>query len=213
MKHNPYILVVEDHDIVASALELLITDHFHSATVRKVNAFPKALRLLESGQMADLIILDVDIPGGESYGMVASLRDKQPNVRILIFTGQDEKKHALKFLGVGANGFVPKNSDKSEVGLAIRTVMNDQKFVTAAAQQLITHNFFEKLNPAKSTSETPLSPREKEVLELLLQGKWTKEIASELKLKLTTVSTHKSRIFEKMEVTNVIELFKKLDRQ
>jgi two-component system, NarL family, invasion response regulator UvrY len=97
MKHNPYILVVEDHDIVASALELLITDHFHSATVRKVNAFPKALRLLESGQMADLIILDVDIPGGESYGMVASLRDKQPNVRILIFTGQDEKKHALKF--------------------------------------------------------------------------------------------------------------------
>jgi two-component system, NarL family, invasion response regulator UvrY len=92
-------------------------------------------------------------------------------------------------------------------------VMNDQKFVTAAAQQLITHNFFEKLNPAKSTSETPLSPREKEVLELLLQGKWTKEIASELKLKLTTVSTHKSRIFEKMEVTNVIELFKKLDRQ
>lgn len=213
MKHNQQILIVEDHDIVSSALSMIITDHLGDVVIHIVNSFPKALHLMKSGKVLDLIILDVDIPGGESYGMVSTLRDIQPDVRILIFTGQDERKHALRFFGVGANGYVPKAGPKEEIGIAIRTVLGGKRYVSPVVQQMITHSFFEKIDPAKMVAQPLLSPRENEVLDLLLKGKWTKEIASELRLKLTTVSTHKSRIFEKMGVSNVIELFKRLNKE
>ncbi|WP_149244368.1 response regulator transcription factor [Dyadobacter sp. 32] len=210
MKNNLQILIVEDHKIVASALESIITDHFSNAAVQIAYSLPSALVLLETKKLMDLVILDIGVPGGGSYGMIATLRSKQPGVRILVFTGQDEERYALRFLSAGANGFIPKSSAKEEIGLAIRTVLNNKRYVTPVVQDLITNSYFTKLNLETIAPNNPLSQREREVMELLLQGKWTKEIATELNLKLTTVSTHKSRIFEKLQVTNVIDLFKKI---
>jgi len=211
MKFDPNVLIIEDHDIVAAAVEIILVENFSKAVIQKSGSFQKALKLLETGPFIDLIILDVDIPGGESYRMIERLRKVQPNVRILVFTGQDERQHAIRFLKAGANGFLAKTDPVEECAVAARMILNDKKYVSEVVQQLITNSFFEKSAVAEDLGESLLSPRENEVLELLMQGKWTKEIAVELNLNPTTVSTHKARIFQKMEVTNVIDLFKKIN--
>ena len=96
-----------------------------------------------------------------------------------------------------------------QIGVAIITVLNDKKYMTELVRQQVTDSFFNKVSGHADPEPAALSPRETEVLDLLMEGKWVKEIAMKLNLKLTTVSTHKTRIFEKMQVSNIIELYKK----
>jgi two-component system, NarL family, invasion response regulator UvrY len=210
MKQDPQVLIIEDHDIVTAAVEIVLKENFPRATIQKAGTFQKGVKLLSAAPPKDLIILDVDIPGGESYRMIELLRNIQPKVRILIFTGQEESRHAIRFLKAGANGFLSKMAPLEECATAMKMILNDKKYVSDAVQQMITDSFFNKA-PVIDDSDLSLSPRENEVLELLMQGKWTKEIANELNLNPTTVSTHKAKIFQKMDVSNIIELFKKLN--
>lgn len=211
MKPDPHILIIEDHDIVTAAVEMVLLENFPKAIIQKAGSFPKASKLLGADPTIDLVILDVDIPGGQSYLMVQKLRKIQTDVRILIFTGQEEQHHAIRFLKAGANGFLSKNAPLEDCSVAVRMILNNKKYVSEAVQQLITNSLFEKTVNGEDEGNSALSKRETEITELLLQGKWTKDIASALNLNPTTVSTHKAKIFQKMGVSNVIDLFKKLN--
>ncbi|PWJ56921.1 DNA-binding NarL/FixJ family response regulator [Dyadobacter jejuensis] len=207
----PRVLILEDHEIVASAVVALLEEQLPGTVTLRSNTFSKGLELLEKSQPVDLVILDVNLPGGGNISMLTALRDIQPGVKILIFTGQEDHRIALQFLSAGANGFLTKDSSEEEIGLAITKVLAGRKYMTEAIQQSVAESFFNKIDPRFNGENTVLSGREQQVMELLLEGKQTKQIAQELDLKLTTVSTHKGRIFEKMQVTNVIELFRKLN--
>jgi two-component system invasion response regulator UvrY len=210
MTTTPHILILEDHEIVTTSLRNVIIETIPDSQIYTAGSFPKGLEILNSGNHFDLILLDIQLPGGLSYGMISALRNLQPAVRILVFTGNEEPKHALNFLSAGANGYLCKNVSLTEIAGAIRTVMEGKKYMTDQVHQLVAESFFKKISPSKVFENDALSPRELEVLQLLLEGKLSKHIAQELNLKITTVSTHKTRIFEKMQVTNIIELFRKL---
>ncbi|WP_254561374.1 response regulator [Dyadobacter diqingensis] len=203
------ILIVEDHAIVRMGIDFLITDMFQQVDVQQAASFTLALTLLQKNKF-DLIILDINIPGGEHSRMINSIRAIQDNARILVFSGSEEEIYALHYLHAGANGFLSKGSSEDEYKVAINAVINDGKYISSKVQQLMVQNILDN----KYVSSNPLedlSKRELEVMHLLVQGKWTKEIATILDLKETTISTYKSRIFEKLDVTNVIEMFKKLE--
>ncbi|TDE14430.1 response regulator [Dyadobacter psychrotolerans] len=214
MTQHGHILMIEDHEIVVSAVKTILKTYYPKTILHAAGNFQKGLRLLETGPAVDAVILDLDIPGGDSTKMIGALRQMQQDVPILIFTGQDEERYALRFLSAGANGFLSKNAPLEECVTALQAVVNHGKYVSKSVQQIITNNFFDRrISPKETKDHTELSHRENEILALLLEGKWTKEIATELKLKLTTVSTHKARIFKKMDVSNVIELFKKSKKE
>ncbi len=203
------ILIVEDHAIVRMGIDFLITDMFQQVDVQQAASFTLALTLLQKNKF-DLIILDINIPGGEHSRMINSIRAIQDNARILVFSGSEEEIYALHYLHAGANGFLSKGSSEDEYKVAITAVINDEKYISSKVQQQMVKNILDS-KYASSNPLEDLSKRELEVMYLLIQGKWTKEIATILDLKETTISTYKSRIFEKLEVTNVIEMFKKLE--
>jgi two-component system invasion response regulator UvrY len=211
MNSDPHFLIIEDHAIVIAAVEMVLKANFSEARIQNAKTFTAGLQILESNRPIDLIILDMDIPGGESYKMIEILRGIQPDVKVLIFTGHEEERHALRFLKAGANGFLSKNAPLEDCGTAVKIVLSDKKYVSEQVQQLITNSFFDKPTVNPSNESIALTPRESEVLEMLLQGKWIKQIATALNLNPTTVSTHKAKIFQKLDVKNVIELFKKLN--
>lgn len=210
MHTTRHILILEDHDIVTASLLNIIKETIPDSQIHTAGSFPKGLEILKSGIDFDLIILDIQLPGGQSYGMISLLKSLQPAVQILVFTGNEEPKHALNFLSAGANGYLCKNASIAEIPNAIHTVLEGKKYMTDQVHQLVAESFFKKISPSKVFENDALSPREMEVLQLLLEGKLSKHIAQELNLKITTVSTHKTRIFEKMQVTNIIELFQKI---
>ena len=203
------ILLVEDHSIVRMGVKLLIEDFMPSVVIIEVGTFNETLKMLHSRHF-DLVILDIRIPGGEAFNMIPRIRSVQEKVKILIFSSQEEELYAIHYVKAGANGFLPKDTSNEELERAVTSVLNGGTYITNAVQvQLVNSTLMER-----ESRESPLeilSNRELEIVDMLLTGKWTKDIAIDLNIKESTVSTYKARIFEKLEVTNVLELFKKVE--
>jgi DNA-binding NarL/FixJ family response regulator len=203
------ILIVEDHPLIQMGLKLLISESESKATVVQCDSFQEGMRLLDQEKF-DLLILDIDIPGGANIKMMTMIRNKQPDIVILIHSGYDEQIYALPYIKAGANGFLSKQASHEEFKTALKAVMGKGKYVSYQVQQILLNtirenNFGKVMNPI-----TSLSPNEMRVMQLLTEGKWTKEIAAIMNVKENTVSTYKRRIFTKLDVVDSIELSKKV---
>jgi two-component system, NarL family, invasion response regulator UvrY len=205
MKH---ILLVEDHSIVRLATLFIIRDILSEVRLWEADNFTDALQIVSS-QKIDLILLDINIPEGEGFQMIDKFRRLQPEILILMFSGVDELIYATHYIRAGANGFLSKNSSTEEIRTAISTVLENRRYMSAEVQQI----FLQDQPRPQIRHGNPLaalSQRELEVMDLLLQGKWTKEIATFLNITGSSVSTYKARIFEKLGVSTVIELYQRV---
>ncbi|WP_353717624.1 response regulator transcription factor [Dyadobacter sp. 676] len=196
------ILLVEDHDIVRIATGMLIQEMMSDVVVESAANFKDAMRAVSSGTY-QLIILDLNIPGTDHLLTIEKLRARQPDVPVLVFSGQKEELYGLHCIRAGAAGFVSKESKASELQEAIRVVLNGQKYLSplVRAQLVASMQQHRVSDPAEL-----LSARELIVMEMLLEGEWTKDIARKLNLKSTTISTFKTRIFKKLGVDNLLDL-------
>lgn len=198
------ILIAEDHAIVRVGTKHVIQSIWQDVEVTGVDTFVKVLSMLDE-KTFDLIILDINIPGGNSLKMINTIRKKQPRIKILVFSGYDEKLYAVPALQAGADGYASKDASKDEFAEALESIFQNKKYLSQSMQQ----ESINKLIGAKETTKKPLSTlsaRETEILQLLLKGYSTSQIGDSLKLHLSTVSTYKMRIFEKLGVKNIIEL-------
>lgn len=206
--HEPKnVLIIEDHEIVVWALQRVVAKVVEHATIYTASELKDGLEIL-SGQRADLIIFDIGVPGGNTPEAIGWFREIQPDVSVLIHSGLPEKDHSVTYLTAGANGFVSKNSPMADISVAIETVMRGKKYISPLTYEVMADSILnETVSIKKKRQPLRLTDREHEVIKLLLAGKWTKEIADELGLKITTISTHKAHIFEKFGVHNPIDLF------
>jgi len=204
------VLIIEDHPIVAFTLSRIVRERIANAEIIMADSFGEGVSLMQQGMQVGLVMLDVNLPDTKSHHMVPALRSIQQNVPILVFTGNEKHTTALGFLNAGANGYLTKNQPIREVGIAIQAVLSGQRYITQDVKKIFGTEFFTSYVPNSTPLKIELSPRELEVLALLLDGKQTKQISLQLSLKLTTVSAHKARIFDKFQVSNVIDLFKKV---
>jgi len=205
MKH---ILLIENHSVVRLATLFIIRDVLPAVTPWETDNFTDALQIIAT-QKLDLILLDINIPDGEGFQMIGKIRRLQPDVLILVFSAVEEDIYAIHYLKSGANGFLSKTSSTQEIRNAIIAVLVNGRYVSDAVQQALLRS-----NPVSEVRQsnplTALSQRELEVMDLLLQGKWTKEIATLLDITGSSVSTYKARIFEKLGVNTVIELYQRV---
>lgn len=205
------ILIVDDHFIVRSGMSLLLENEIEGVEVFGANDFPEAIAELERVNF-DLIILDINLPGGKKHNMIDDLRELQRDVKILIFSAHEEEIYAFRYIQAGANGYLNKLSESDTIVKAIKAVLETGKYISADILDKFisfSQNKKENSNPLEE-----LTQREFEIAELLVKGYGNLEIANELDIKMTTVSTHKLNIFKKAHITNIIELselFKKFN--
>lgn len=197
------ILIVDDHFIVRSGMSLLLENEIEGIQVFGANDFPEALVELEKN-FFDLVILDINLPGGKKYYMIDDLREIQKEVKILIFSAHEEDIYAFRYIQAGANGYLNKLSESDTIVKAVKTVLEAGKYISVDILEkfiAFSQNRGENSNPLEE-----LTQREFEIAELLVKGFGNLEIANELDIKMTTVSTHKLNIFKKAHITNIIEL-------
>lgn len=198
------ILVAEDHPLILTGIQHLLAEYRPDAVVTAATDFPKAITLLEK-QKFDLLIMDIDLPGGDTVGMVQAVRLRQPGVPILVCSSYDEQLYALPFLKAGANGYISKTAVNYDFAQAVDQVLSGRTYASPEVMQ----NAFRQLFSAGSAEEqkiSKLSERELEVARLLVKGASTKIISERLSLSPSSVSTYKAKIFERLGVSNVIEL-------
>lgn len=201
------ILLVEDHDIVRIATRMLIQEMIGGAVVDTAANFKEAVQAVSS-DVYQLIILDLNIPGTDHLLTIEKIRSLQPATPVLVFSGQKEELYGVHCIRAGAAGFVSKESKATELQEAIRVVLGGRKYLSPVVRAQLLNAMTQQgaSNPAEL-----LSAKELVVMEMLLEGKWTKDIAGQLNLKSTTISTFKTRIFKKLGVTNLLDLAKRVE--
>lgn len=197
-------LIADDHVVVRQGVSLIIKEMFLSAMVYKAATFNDTFKILQEVKI-DLLILDVNFPDGNSLNILAEIKAIQPDIKILIFSALEENIYAMRYLNAGASGYLTKESSEDEMKRAINAMISSGKYMTQNIKDRILDSYISK----KPTNPLDvLSNREMEVACLFVKGYGNLEILEILKIKKTTVSTYKNRIFEKLEINNLAELIK-----
>lgn len=198
---NKKILIVDDHLVVRLGLELLLSDFFENLEFYAAETFEECLKKIEKLDF-DLIVLDINLPDGEKTEMVKKIKMINRNLKILVFSAHEEVSLAARYIKAGAEGFVSKLSDDTVVLSSVKEILAGNVFYSDEIKKAI--KYVETIDLDLEMSK--LSKREFEVAKLLVKGYGNLEISNKLEIKMSTVSTYKLRIFEKLHITNTIEL-------
>lgn len=198
------ILIAEDHPLVQIGIENILHEHMQEIMVFTAEKFSSVLSLIEKHKF-DLLILDINIPEGDSVEMIHTLRYKQPKLPILICSSYDEHLYAISFLKAGVNGYISKRAPKEEFKVALEYVLGGKIYVSPVLLQS-TLNLLVNSKNMESPVEERLSEKELEISKLLVKGYPTKTVSEILHLSSSSVSSYKARIFKKLKVVNIVEL-------
>ena len=199
---KPRILLADDHRIVAEGLKSLLAEEFELAgIVEDGRAMVKAARELRP----DVIVADISMPLLNGIDALAQLKQDDPSVRVVFLTMHRNAAYARRALEAGAAGFVLKHSASAELVLAVRAALQGRTFVTPdlAAELMRTAKQGPQGHPDPVAAMTP---RQREILQLLAEGKSAKEIAAVLGLSARTIEDHKYRLMESLGIENSAEL-------
>lgn len=151
----------------------------------------------------DVLVLDLNLPGRGGLDVLASLREANSPIRVLVVSMFAEDQYAIRCLRAGAHGYLNKAGDPGDLVTAVRTIAQGRKYVTAAVSEMLVENL---ASPSTETLHASLSERELQTLLKIASGKRLSDIADELMLSPKTVSVYRSRLLEKLKLTNNAEL-------
>jgi len=196
------IAVADDHSAVRLGMKYVIHEWMPEAVVHFAETVPRLLRLL-SVETIDIVVLDINIPGGNNFHMIRMIKDVREDVKILVLSTYEKDLYALRYIDAGADGYLQKDCDEDAIRDALNAIHTGKKYVSSEVRE---HLLQSRLNGGAASQDNPigqLTNRELEVCRLLMDGKGVGEIAKALFLHTSTVGTYKSKIFEKLGVTNV----------
>lgn len=201
------ILVADDHEIVRHGLIALIKSHQGWEICAEADNGRQAVQLAKE-LTPDVAILDIGMPtlnGLEATHLI--LRDN-PRVKVLILTINDTDQAVRAVLDAGARGFLLKSDAAKELIAAVEALQNNKTFFTARVAEMVLSGFLDRSHGSSKQIPTlpTLTPRERQVVQLLAEGKSTKEVASNLDLSVKTAETHRSNIMRKLNLHSVSEL-------
>ncbi len=199
------VLIADDHEIIRRGLKSLIFDFWTGVEVIYASTLEETL--LEAERMPHLIIIDVNLPGGNNLKVVDQIKAVLPGAKILVFSSLNENIYAVPYLKAGASGYLTKNAEESEIVIAITTILAGSRY----SSRNVKENMFNSiLGNDTDNPFTKLSGRELEVAELLSKGVGVLDISNQLNLQMGTVSTYKLRLFQKLKIKSIIELAEKM---
>jgi DNA-binding NarL/FixJ family response regulator len=196
---RPKVLLADDHAIIAEALARLIGDV--ADLVGRVN---DGVSLLEETRRLrpDIVVADITMPGMSGIDAMRQLKAEGSNARFIFLTIHTEARLAAEAMRSGASGYLLKQAAGNELFDAIQAVASGRTYLTP----LITGDVLRNLAAPPETAERELTPRQRDVLRLLAQGKRMKEIAAELDISVRTVENHKAHLLQVLSLASTADL-------
>ena len=197
------VLIIEDHSIVIKGLKIIFEKEFVGYSPDIVSSMAEMMKALKNNDYC-LAILDMQLEDGVSLNIIPDVIKLYPSLAILIFTGYPEEVYAQRLFSYGVKGYLNKNSEEREIIYALHTILAGKTYFSENYKNILLGK-----NENPRSSENPfdlLSQRELETALLMLQGKRSSEICSELNIQPSTVTTYKIKIFTKLGVNNVVDL-------
>jgi DNA-binding NarL/FixJ family response regulator len=201
------VLLADDHQLFRDGLRSLLQCAPGFEVIGEAADGLEAVRLTATLR-PDVVLLDVSMPGLNGVEATRSIVAKAPGTRVLIVSMHADRRFVAETLRVGAAGYLLKDSAFPEVVRAIEAVMAGHVFLSPAITDVVAQDFAARGRPPESSAFRLLTPREREVLQLLTEGIATKELAGKLSVSVKTVETHRRQIMDKLGLHSVAELTK-----
>jgi two-component system, NarL family, invasion response regulator UvrY len=196
--------IADDHPIVREGLKQVIAKTSDLSVVMEASDGQEVLEKLRKTPV-DLLLLDISMPVRNGMDILKQLRTKWPKLSILILSAHPESQYAMRVFRLGASGYLTKEGAPKELIGAIRTILSGKRYISDALAQHLAVNLDEATDRAPHEK---LSDRELEVLCMIASGKPLTAIANNLFLSVKTVSTYRTRILEKLQLTTNADLIR-----
>jgi two-component system response regulator NreC len=200
------IALADDHKLMRSGLRVLLEQQPDLTVVGEASDGREAVALVAS-QRPDVLVMDIGMPSLNGIEAAAQITQSNPEAAIVMLSMHSDESYVLRALKAGAKGYLLKDSAEADLIRAVRAVAEGKSFFSPAVSKVLLDDYVRKLK--RSGTEDPydlLTPREREVLQLVAEGKSNKEVAQLLNLSVYTVETHRSNIMEKLNLHGVPEL-------
>jgi DNA-binding NarL/FixJ family response regulator len=196
------VAIVDDHAIVRAGFREMLADELGFAVAFEAASGEEALaRVLEIG--CDVLLLDLALPGQSGVDVLRTLRQRHPDVHVLVLTGYPEERYALTMIRHGAEGYLCKECGRDELLQAVRTVAQGRRYLSPHMAELLAD---EVAGGGPAAAHLQLSERELQVFLRLASGQSVSEIGELLHLSVKTVSTYRTRLLDKLGLASNAEL-------
>ena len=200
------VLLADDHKLIRAGLRLLVDQQPDLSVVGEADDGRQAVELAKSLK-PNVVVMDIGMPNLNGIEAARQIREIRPDAAIVMLSMHSDEGYVLRALGAGARAYLLKDSATTDLVQAIHAVAEGKSFFSPAVSKVLLEDYVRKLRRSGAEdSYDLLSPREREVLQLVAEGKSNKEIASLLNLSVYTVETHRAKIMQKLNLKGVPKL-------
>ncbi len=203
------VLLVEDHAIVRQGVRALLDEESDISIVGEAGDGSEGLALAQKLR-PDIVLMDLSLPGLGGIEATRQIRELLPDIRVLVLSMHDNEEYVFRALRSGASGYVLKQSTSTELVLALRAVAAGSTFLSPSISQILISDYVRRAESQESDGEILglLTPREREVLQLIARGLSNRQIAERLHISVKTVETHRGNMMQKLDVHDRAGLIK-----
>jgi len=195
------IIIVDDHEIIREGIKRILNDEADMMVVGEAEDGNDVLIQI-SEKEADILLLDLNIPGRKGVDLIKKIKRKKPKLQILIMSITPENKNTISLLRAGASGYISKQSALDELVNAVRKISSDGKYLSASLVEELAYETFADSNKVVNN----FSYLETNIIQLIAKGKDSREIASDLELNYNLVKNFRKKILTKLNVKNDVQL-------
>ena len=200
------ILLADDHKLMRAGLRLVVDQQPDLTVVGEADDGRQAVELATSLK-PNVVVMDIGMPNLNGIEAARQIREVCPDAAVVMVSMHSDEGYVLRALSAGARAYLLKDSATTDLVTAIHAVVEGKSFFSPAVSRVLLQDYMRKLQRSGAEdSYDLLSPREREVLQLVAEGKSNKEVASLLNLSVFTVETHRAKIMQKLNLKGVPEL-------
>lgn len=206
MKKRFSIVIAEDHTILRDGLRALLSAHPEFSVVGEAENGRDAIRCVEK-LTPDLVLMDLSMPKTNGLEAIMEIKKRSPGTKIVVLTVHKTEEYILATLEAGADGYVLKDANHSELVLAIQNALGGKRYLSPEVSEKVIEGYLEGRKAVKTRSVwDTLTQREREVLKLIAEGYKNKEAADYLCISLKTVEKHRANLMKKLDLHNAAAL-------
>ncbi len=198
------VLLAEDHELVRSGFRALLEDLGDIEVIGEVANGRDAVSFVSS-RRPDVVLMDISMPELNGLDATAQIVKRFPGVKILVLSMHGDEEYVAQALKAGAVGYLLKDAGRAELEIAVRAAARGETYLSPRASRAVIQDFVEG-SARSETAREKLSPRQRQVLQLIGEGSSTKEIASKLNISPKTVETHRAQLMKRLDVHDIPSL-------
>ena len=200
------VLLADDHALVRAGIRALLEDLEGVTVVAEAGNGSEVLELARKHR-PDVVLLDISMPGLGGLEVSAQLGQELPEVRVVMLSMHATEEYVLQALRAGAAGYMLKDSATAELERALEAVMQGETYLSPPISKQVVEGYVQRVGAEQPAADN-LTPRQRQVLQLIAGGQSTKEIAYRLELSVKTVETHRAQLMERLQIRDIAGLVK-----